>query len=150
MKTLFRSGDKVMQTKNDYDVEWRRGDEKSHGIFNGDIGSVRSADRINSRLKIDFDGREAVYEDEMLKRIEHAYAITIHKSQGSEYPAVIIPLPNGMDRLTYRNLLYTGVTRAKKTLILIGSVGKVYDMVRNVSRTRRLTCLKEMLEDEFV
>ncbi len=150
MKTLFRSGDKVMQTKNDYDVEWRRGDEKSHGIFNGDIGSVQSADRINSRLKIDFDGREAVYEDEMLKRIEHAYAITIHKSQGSEYPAVIIPLPNGMDRLTYRNLLYTGVTRAKKTLILIGSVGKVYDMVRNVSRTRRLTCLKEMLEDEFV
>lgn len=150
MKALFRDGDKVMQTKNDYDVEWRRGDEKSHGIFNGDIGTIQNADRVNERLKIDFDGRQAFYEGEMLKKIEHAFAITIHKSQGSEYPAVIIPLPNGMDRLTYRNLLYTGVTRAKKILILIGTVNKVYEMVNNVSRTRRYTCLKVMLEDHFV
>ncbi|MGN1120636.1 MAG: ATP-dependent RecD-like DNA helicase [Oscillospiraceae bacterium] len=150
MNIPFREGDKIMQTKNDYDVEWRRGDEKCHGIFNGDIGKIISADKPNERLTIDFDGRRAEYESDMLKKIEHAYAVTIHKSQGSEYPAVIIPLPNGMDRLSYRNLLYTGVTRAKKILILIGSVNKVYSMVNNVNRTKRFTCLRPMLEDYFV
>ena len=147
---LFRTGDKIMQTKNDYDVEWRRGAEKSHGIFNGDIGLVRSADRANDRLEIDFDGRTAVYDTDMLKRIEHAYAVTIHKSQGSEYPAVIIPLPNGMDRLTYRNLLYTAVTRAKNILIVIGSPRKVQSMVENDRRMLRYSCLRPMLEDHFV
>ncbi len=147
---LFRTGDKVMQTKNDYDVEWRRGAEKSHGIFNGDIGLVRSADRANDRIEIDFEGRTAVYDTDMLKRVEHAYAVTIHKSQGSEYPAVIIPLPNGMDRLTYRNLLYTAVTRAKNILIVIGNGRKIQSMVENDRRTLRYSCLKPMLEDYFV
>jgi len=147
---LFRTGDKIMQTKNDYDVEWRRGAEKSHGIFNGDIGIVRSVDKMNDQLRVDFDGREAVYDSEMLKRVDHAYAVTIHKSQGSEYPAVIIPLPNGMDRLTYRNLLYTAVTRAKNILIVIGSPRKVQSMVENDRRTLRYSCLKPMLEDYFV
>jgi len=86
----------------------------------------------------------------MLKRVDHAYAVTIHKSQGSEYPAVIIPLPNGMDRLTYRNLLYTAVTRAKNILIVIGSPRKVQSMVENDRRTLRYSCLKPMLEDYFV
>lgn len=149
INTLFRDGDKVMQTKNDYDVEWRRGDEKSHGIFNGDIGRIKSADRVNDICEIDFDGRSATYDSEMLRRIEHAYAVTVHKSQGSEYPAVIIPLPNGMDRLSYRNLLYTAVTRAKRILILIGTPAKVYGMVSNDRRTRRYSCLKPMLEDHF-
>ena len=148
--TLFRTGDKIMQTKNDYDVEWRRGAELSHGIFNGDIGIIRRADKVNNKLDIDFDGRAATYDIEMMNRIEHAYAVTIHKSQGSEYPAVIIPLPGGMDRLSYRNLLYTAVTRAKKTLILIGSVNKVRSMVANVSRNQRYSCLQPMLEDMFV
>ncbi len=148
--TLFRTGDKIMQTKNDYDVEWRKGAELSHGIFNGDIGIIRRADKVNNKLDIDFDGRAATYDIEMMNRIEHAYAVTIHKSQGSEYPAVIIPLPNGMDRLSYRNLLYTAVTRAKKTLILIGSVNKVRSMVANVSRNQRYSCLQPMLEDMFV
>ena len=139
-----------MQTKNDYDVEWRKGAELSHGIFNGDIGIIRRADKVNNKLDIDFDGRAATYDIEMMNRIEHAYAVTIHKSQGSEYPAVIIPLPNGMDRLSYRNLLYTAVTRAKKTLILIGSVSKVRSMVANVSRNQRYSCLQPMLEDMFV
>ncbi len=147
---LYRTGDKIMQTKNDYDVEWRRGAEKSHGIFNGDIGIVRSVDKANDHLSIDFDGREAVYDSEMLKRVDHAYAVTIHKSQGSEYPAVIIPLPNGMDRLTYRNLLYTAVTRAKNILIVIGNPRKVQSMVENDRRTLRYSCLKPMLEDCFV
>ncbi|MBP1543531.1 MAG: ATP-dependent RecD-like DNA helicase [Oscillospiraceae bacterium] len=147
---LFRTGDKIMQTKNDYDVEWRRGTEKSHGIFNGDIGIVRSADKANDRLEIDFDGRTAIYDTDMLKRVEHAYAVTIHKSQGSEYPAVIIPLPNGMDRLTYRNLLYTAVTRAKNILIVIGTARKVQSMVENDRRMLRYSCLRPMLEDHFV
>ena len=146
----FREGDKIMQTKNDYDVEWRRGAEKSHGIFNGDIGIVRSVDKANDHINIDFDGREAVYDSEMLKRIDHAYAVTIHKSQGSEYPAVIIPLPNGMDRLSYRNLLYTAVTRAKNILIVIGTPRKIQSMVENDRRTLRYSCLKPMLEDYFV
>ncbi|MBQ4166467.1 MAG: ATP-dependent RecD-like DNA helicase [Oscillospiraceae bacterium] len=147
---LFRTGDKVMQTKNDYDVEWRRGAEKSHGIFNGDIGLIRSADRANDRIEIDFDGRTAIYDTDMLKRVEHAYAVTIHKSQGSEYPAVIIPLPNGMDRLTYRNLLYTAVTRAKNILIVIGNSRKIQSMVENDRRALRYSCLKPILEDHFV
>lgn len=149
LNTLFRDGDKIMQTKNDYDVEWRRGAEKSHGVFNGDIGKISDADRVNSRCIIDFDGRKAFYDGEMLKKIEHAYAVTVHKSQGSEYPAVIIPLPNRMDRLSYRNLLYTAVTRAKKTLILIGTENKIREMVDNNRKTVRCSCLKEMLEDYF-
>lgn len=147
---LFRTGDKIMQTKNDYDAEWRRGAELSHGIFNGDIGIIRRADKVNAKLDIDFDGRMAVYDGEMMKKIEHAYAVTIHKSQGSEYPAVIIPLPNGMDRLTYRNLLYTAVTRAKSTLIIIGTPDKVRSMVENDRRMQRFSCLRPMLEDMFV
>ena len=147
---LFRTGDKIMQTKNDYDAEWRRGTELSHGIFNGDIGIIRMADKVNAKLDIDFDGRAATYSGDMLKRIEHAYAVTIHKSQGSEYPAVIIPLPNGMDRLSYRNLLYTAVTRAKSILIIIGSEAKVQSMVSNDRRMLRYSCLKPMLEDMFV
>lgn len=147
---LFRTGDKIMQTKNDYDVEWRRDTEKSHGIFNGDIGIIRSVDKANGNMRVDFDGREAVYDSEMLKRVDHAYAVTIHKSQGSEYPAVIIPLPNGMDRLSYRNLLYTAVTRAKNILIVIGTARKIQSMVENDRRTLRYSCLKPMLEDHFV
>lgn len=145
----FRMGDKIMQTKNDYDVEWRRGAELSHGIFNGDIGIIRGVDAKNNKLEIDFDGRKTVYQSEMLKKIEHAYAMTIHKSQGSEYPAVIIPLTGSMDRLSYRNLLYTAVTRAKNILIIIGTEGKIRGMVNNDRRTMRYSCLKDMLEDMF-
>ncbi|MDE7398135.1 MAG: ATP-dependent RecD-like DNA helicase [Oscillospiraceae bacterium] len=149
MNTLLRAGDKIMQTKNDYDIEWRRGTEKSHGIFNGDIGKILNTDNVNQKCGIDFEGRQAEYSGEMLRKIEHAYAMTVHKSQGSEYPAVIIPLPNGMDRLSYRNLLYTAVTRARKTLIIIGMPEKISGMVYNDRKTERFTCLKSMLEDEF-
>ena len=151
-KTILRDGDKIMQTKNDYDVEWRRGAEKSHGIFNGDIGKIIDADRTNRRCEIDFEGRKAHYDTDMLKKIEHAYAVTVHKSQGSEYPAVILllPSPNQMYRLSYRNLLYTAVTRAKKTLIVIGTPAKIEQMVRNDRRAERYSCLAPMLEDRFV
>ena len=149
-KVVFRDGDKIMQTKNDYDVEWRRGAEKSHGIFNGDIGKIIDTDRVNRRCEIDFEGRKAYYDGDMLKKIEHAYAVTVHKSQGSEYPAVILLLPNYMNRLSYRNLLYTAITRAKKTLIVIGTDVKIEQMVRSDRREERYSCLAPMLEDEFV
>lgn len=149
MGTLFRDGDKIMQTKNDYNVEWRRGDEKSMGIFNGDVGRISDTDRTNQCCGIDFEGRKTTYDIDMLKRVEHAYAMTVHKSQGSEYPAVIIPLPVRMDRLSYRNLLYTAVTRAKQTLIIIGTQQKVAEMVYNDRRKERFSCMKAMLEDAF-
>ena len=150
MGVLIRDGDKIMQTRNDYDVEWRRGDEVSHGIFNGDIGKIINTDKVNHKCDIDFEGRTACYDSEMLKKLEHAYAMTVHKSQGSEYPAVIILLPVRMDRLSYRNLLYTAVTRAKKTLIIIGTEAKVCEMVNQDRRFERFSCLKFMLEDHFV
>ena len=149
-KIILRDGDKIMQTKNDYDVEWKRGDEKSHGIFNGDIGIIRDTDRVNRKCEIDFEGRKARYDSDMLKKIEHAYAVTVHKSQGSEYPAVILLLPNQLYRLSYRNLLYTAITRAKKTMIVIGTDTKIEQMVRNDRRTERYSCLAPMLEDQFV
>ena len=149
-RVVLRDGDKIMQTKNDYDVEWRRGAEKSHGIFNGDIGKILGCDRVNRRCEIDFEGRKAQYDGDMLKKIELAYAVTVHKSQGSEYPAVILLLPNQLYRLSYRNLLYTAVTRAKKTLIIIGTDVKIEQMVRNDRRAERFSCLAPMLEDGFV
>lgn len=149
-KTILRDGDKIMQTKNDYDVEWRRGAEKSHGIFNGDIGKILDTDRVNRRCEIDFEGRRAYYDGDMLKKIEHAYAVTVHKSQGSEYPAVILLLPNQLYRLSYRNLLYTAITRAKKTLIVIGTDTKIEQMVYNDRKAERFSCLAPMLEDQFV
>lgn len=149
-KVVVREGDKIMQTRNDYDVEWRRGAEKSHGIFNGDIGRVISVDRVNRRCEVDFEGRRAVYEGEMLKNIEHAYAVTVHKSQGSEYPAVILLLPTYFNRLSYRNLLYTAITRARERLIIIGTDVKIKQMLLNDRREERFSCLAPMLEDEFV
>ena len=148
-KIVFRDGDKIMQNQNDYDVEWRRGAEKSHGIFNGDIGRITSTDRVNKRCEIDFEGRKATYDGDMLKKTEHAYAVTVHKSQGSEYPAVILLLPKYLSRMSYRTLLYTAITRAKKTLIIIGTEAKVKEMVRNDRREARYSCLATMLEDEF-
>ncbi len=143
---IFRIGDKVMQTKNDYDVLWTRNNEKGSGIFNGDIGIIRSVDRFSQNVTIDFEGRMAIYTSEMLRKLEHAYAITIHKSQGSEYDAVIIPITGYTKNLLYRNLLYTGVTRAKKMIILIGTRELVKAMVDNDRKMLRYTLLRPMLE----
>lgn len=146
---IFRVGDKVMQTKNDYDVLWTRNNEKGSGIFNGDIGIIRSVDRFSQNVTIDFEGRMAIYTSEMLRKLEHAYAITIHKSQGSEYDAVIIPITGYTKNLLYRNLLYTGVTRAKKMIILIGTRELVKAMVDNDRKMLRYTLLRPMLELEM-
>lgn len=153
IKTLlytFRTGDKVMQTKNDYDIDWKKGDEKGTGIFNGDIGIITKVNRILGSIEIDFDGRVCNYSATMLDNLELAYAATVHKSQGSEFDAVILPLLGGYDKLYFRNLLYTAVTRAKKLLVIVGSSKRVEFMVQNNRRTNRYTCLKNMLtEDSF-
>ena len=147
--SVFRTGDKVMQIKNDYDVIWKRGADNGTGIFNGDIGIIYDVDVSNALLYIDFDGRKAVYTSEMLSKLEHAYAVTIHKSQGSEYKAVIMPLTLYSNNLLYRNLLYTGVTRAKEILIIVGTREAVVRMVENNKKTNRFSCIKDMLEQEY-
>ena len=145
----FRTGDKVMQIKNNYDIEWSKDGERGTGIFNGDIGIILKAAKAENKLVIEFDGRVAEYTYEMLDQLELAYAVSVHKSQGSEFNAVIIPLLGGFEKLYYRNLLYTAVTRAKKLLIIVGSVRVVEAMVNNNRRTLRYSCLKDMLEKEI-
>ncbi|MCL2087499.1 MAG: ATP-dependent RecD-like DNA helicase [Oscillospiraceae bacterium] len=143
---VFRQGDKVMQTKNNYDIDWLRDGHKGKGIFNGDIGIITDISLKDSSLEINFDGRVATCTSEMLNKIEHAFAITVHKSQGSEYEAVIVPLTDISNQLLYRNLLYTAVTRAKKILILIGRKEVVREMVATVRKTARYSCIKGLLQ----
>lgn len=142
----FRVGDKVMQTKNNYDIEWTRLDEKGKGIFNGDIGKIIMIDKGSKTLCVEFDQRQTFYTLEMAtEQLDLAYAITVHKSQGCEFEAVIIPILGGYDKLYYRNLLYTAVTRAKQILIIVGSKTRVIDMVLNDQLTLRYTGLKAMM-----
>lgn len=145
----FREGDKVMQTKNNYDIVWKKDGESGTGIYNGDIGIIAAVKKRDGTVVIDFEGRIAEYSLEMMEQIELAYAVTVHKSQGSEFPAVVIPLLGGFDKLYYRNLLYTAVTRAKKLLVIVGSKAIVSKMVSNDRRTLRYTCLKHMIESEL-
>jgi exodeoxyribonuclease V alpha subunit len=141
----FREGDKVMQTVNDYEVMWQKGAEKGKGVFNGDIGIITEIDPPNGSLRVNFDGRVAFYTGNMPMKLEHAYAVTIHKSQGSEYNAVIIALTERSPRLLYRNLLYTGVTRAKNILVVAGSRQAISHMTENVVKINRYSCLKSLL-----
>lgn len=142
----YRIGDKVMQTRNNYDIVWKKENEQGTGIFNGDIGKIISISPSTQTSVIDFDGREATYTFDLLSQVELAYAITVHKSQGCEFEAVIMPVMGVFEKLCYRNLLYTAVTRAKKLLILIGSEEDINQMVDNNKRTRRYSCLKQMLQ----
>lgn len=147
----FRAGDKVMQTKNNYDITWKRFNddgneiENGAGIFNGDIGKIISLNKVLGVATIDFDGRICKYNTDLLEDIELAYAITVHKSQGSEFDVVILTAFSGYDKLYYRNLLYTAVTRAKKMLIIVGSANRIKYMIDNNKRTNRYTALKNML-----
>lgn len=142
----FRTGDKVMQIKNNYDIEWTRGNEKGAGIFNGDIGTIKLVDRGSQTLAIDFEERIAYYSFEMANELELAYAVTVHKSQGNEFEAVVMPVMGGYDKLYYRNLLYTAITRAKKTLVLVGREERIRFMVENNLKNRRFTNLRFLLE----
>ncbi|MCL2697339.1 MAG: ATP-dependent RecD-like DNA helicase [Oscillospiraceae bacterium] len=148
-EAVFREGDKVMQTVNDYEVIWQKGAEKGTGVFNGDIGVVTEIDPHNGSIRVNFDGRVAYYAGNMPMKLEHAYAVTIHKSQGSEYNAVIIALTDRSPRLLYRNLLYTGVTRAKNILIAVGSRSVITAMTENFMKTNRYSCLKPLLITRF-
>lgn len=148
MGRVFRVGDKVMQTKNNYDIVWTKGKETSSGIFNGDIGFITAINFNASFIKINFDGRIATYPFDNVSDLDLAYAVTVHKSQGSEFEAVIMPVFSVIPQLSYRNLLYTAVTRAKKRLILVGSAEQVNIMVDNDKKTRRYSALKYMLRSE--
>lgn len=147
----LREGDKVMQTKNNYDIMWTSDDgEGGTGVFNGDIGVLESVDRKNGILKVRFDDKVAVYYSENIGELELAYAMTIHKSQGSEFECVILPLLDTPSKLLYRNLLYTAVTRAKRLLVVVGSRQMFLAMVENNRKNLRYTSLKKRLEDIFV
>ena len=139
-------GDKVMQIKNNYDLEWIKDNgEMGVGVYNGDIGFVEKIDIRGGFLKIRFDDKVATYFTENLGEIELAYAVTVHKSQGSEYDCVVLPLMDIPSKLKYRNLLYTAVTRAKKLLVIVGSESVIYEMQANNKKTLRYTLLKDFL-----
>lgn len=143
---VLREGDKVMQVRNNYDIVWRREDEEEGaGVFNGDIGVIEMIDRPSQSILIRFDDRLAEYTFEMAAELEHAYAITVHKSQGSEFEAVIMPLMNYHPKLYYRNILYTGVTRARRMMIILGQSDTVYRMVANHRKILRYTGLQVFL-----
>lgn len=140
---LFREGDRVMQVRNNYDIAWKKGNYDGNGIFNGEIGVLTSFTEEGAEVL--FDDRVATYSKEDLEELDHSYAITIHKSQGSEYPTVIIPLYDCPPMLATRNLLYTAVTRACRRVILVGRRDVVLRMVENDRHTLRYTFLPLML-----
>ena len=144
---LFRLGDKVMQIRNDYDLPWTREDGTSgEGIFNGDMGIITEIDRPGAVLHVRIDEKDVLYDFERAgNELEPAYAVTVHKSQGNEFTAVVIPVLRPPMQLCYRNLLYTGVTRAKKLLILVGQQGVIDAMIENDRKTRRYTGLAKFL-----
>ena len=150
--TVFREGDKVMQTKNNYQMEWEIRSkyglsiEKGTGIFNGDMGIIQQINEFAETMTIAFDENRMVeYSFKLLDELELAYAITIHKSQGSEYPAVVIPLLTGPRMLMNRNLLYTAVTRAKKCVTLVGNDETFNMMIQNTTELKRYSGLKDRL-----
>ena len=150
---IFREGDRVMQVKNNYDIYWEKGNtlslnyETGTGIFNGEIGKIVKIDFINKQIKILFDDeKEAWYAFSDMDQIEHAYAITVHKAQGSEFDVVIVVVTQSSAMLLTRNLLYTGLTRAKKLLILIGNDNVVKFMIQNADTKIRNTGLEYKLK----
>ena len=145
--TVFREGDKVMQTRNNYNIEWTSSDSEGTGIFNGDIGMLRKIDMRTRTVDIMFDDRKAVFPFESLQELELAYAVTVHKSQGNEFDVVVMPVAGVPPRLAYRNLLYTGVTRAKKMLVLVGSKRQVCAMAANDKKARRYSALEHFLKE---
>lgn len=152
--TVYREGDKVMQVKNNYQLEWeivsRYGIpvDRGTGVFNGDMGRIREINEAASCLVVEYDEqRRVTYPFAMLEELELSYAVTIHKSQGSEYPAVILPLLTGPRMLFNRNLLYTAITRAKSCVTILGSSDTVRSMIENVSENKRYTALAERIQE---
>lgn len=151
---LFRVGDKVMQIKNNYQLEWEIATkyglvvDKGISVFNGDIGRITSINSYTETVEVEYEEKKKVnYPFQLLDELELAYAITIHKSQGSEYPAVVIPLLQGPRQLYHRNLIYTAVTRAKKCVTLVGSDVTFQEMIRNANEQNRYTSLVECIQE---
>lgn len=144
-EVVFREGDKVMQIKNNYDLYWEtiKGNGYGTGVFNGDLGIINKID--GNIVEVIYDDEKIVKYEGNIEELEHAYAITIHKSQGSEFPVVVMPITNGPPMLYARNLLYTGVTRAKKFLIILGKESIVNYMISNNNTKSRNTGLKEKM-----
>lgn len=147
---IFRTGDKVMQVKNNYNIEWESKDDKGRGIFNGDIGILKYIDTKSGTVEVDFDGRETIIPGENLSELELAYAVTVHKSQGSEFKAVVLPIIGLVPNLAYRNLLYTAVTRAKDMLITVGSSEQIQYMTFNDKKAKRYSALKHFLKEKDI
>ena len=141
----FRIGDKVIQTKNNYDMIRSKPNVKTeYGVFNGDTGVITHIDEEDEFLTVLFDdGWETTYEFEDLKELELSYALTVHKSQGSEYPVVVIPVWDYIPMITTMNLLYTGITRAKKYILLLGSSKRLEQIAKNYTQTHRYTGLND-------
>jgi len=146
--TVFREGDKVIQTRNNYDITWEKDDgESGTVVLNGEVGLLERLDDTYEKAYVRFDDRTAEYDYSLLDELEHAYAITVHKSQGSEYPAVVLPVWNGPEMLFHRNLLYTGITRARQRLILVGSESRIRQMAENYRQMSRYTGLRCFLNE---
>lgn len=153
-ETVYREGDKVMQVKNNYQLEWEVVSrynisiDRGTGVFNGDMGRILEINENASSLVVEYDEqRRVTYPFSLLEELELSYAITIHKSQGSEYPAVILPLLSGPRMLFNRNLLYTGITRARSCVTILGSSDTVREMIDNVSENRRYTSLRDRIQE---
>lgn len=151
---LFREGDKVMQIRNNYQIEWevrsRYGilSDSGTGVFNGDMGIVKEILPFSEQMTVEFDeGRCVTYSFKQLDELELAYAITIHKAQGSEYPAVLLPLLTGPRQLFNRNLLYTAVTRARKCVTVVGSPETFAQMIENENEQKRYSGLLDRIEE---
>ena len=145
---ILRLGDKVMQVKNDYDITFERaGAEAGVGAYNGDLGIITAVDVDARSVTVQMDDKKYTYTADQLNELEPAYAVTVHKSQGSEFPAVILPVADVPARLCYRNLLYTGVTRARKLCVLTGTARTEQTMVENVRQNMRYSGLRYLLKD---
>ena len=144
---IFREGDRVMQTRNNYDICWTRDYDakEGNGIFNGDIGIIESIEVAEREMTVLFDEKRVVYDFSLLEDLEHAYAITVHKSQGSEYPIVVMPMCSAAQMLHTRNLFYTAVTRAQNMVVLVGREGIIREMVENNRQSMRYTGLYQRL-----
>ncbi|MBR6159401.1 MAG: ATP-dependent RecD-like DNA helicase, partial [Lachnospiraceae bacterium] len=152
--TLFREGDKIMQIRNKYQIQWEITGgfgitvQTGTGVFNGDLGKVDRIDTFSEVVEVIFDeGKRIKYPFGDLDQLELAYAVTIHKSQGSEYPAVVLPLLSGPKQLFNRNLLYTAITRAVKCVVIVGNEATVSHMVENADELKRYTSLDEVIKE---
>lgn len=146
-ETVFREGDRVMQIRNDYDVLWERADGFcGAGMFNGDVGVIEEIEPSGDSLRIRFDDRVALYHTDMLNELELAYAVTVHKAQGSEYRAVVLVSLPAAPALMVRGVLYTAVTRARELLVIVGDDGALSRMVENDKQQRRYSGLRWRLK----